>query len=112
MKIRECEVKWMMWPIKPWVAGITLYPFIFYKGEPPLYRRRHEYIHIRQVRDTGWFKFYAQYVWYGITRGYRGIPFEIEAYEKQDLPGKPWVEYESGYYMGVWDLIKGVLKGV
>ena len=55
---------------------------------------RHEFIHIRQVRNDGWFTFYIAYLLYylvGLVRfkshsqAYFRNPYEVEAYKSQDL---------------------------
>lgn len=59
------EVTWHLFPVF-WfgrVAAITLYPFIIYKKKPvALALRRHEWIHIDQVRRYGWWHFYLHYI--------------------------------------------------
>ena len=108
LRIREVEVSWLVWPIKSWVAGIVIYPFIFYKGKPHLTRRRHEWIHIEQVRKEGWIKFYTKYLWYSITKGYHYIPYEIEAYRDQSLNNKNlWDSIPHTYSKGVFNLLLG-----
>jgi hypothetical protein len=46
---------------------------------------RHEFIHVVQQRENGFFLFVVRYFYYFIkTRSYMKIPFEIEAYAHQD----------------------------
>ena len=85
MKVREvyCDRFWLL--NKKWF-GITLYPFIFYNRKHwhiQSYMRKHEWVHIAQIRRVGWFKFYATYIYYNITLGYDNNPYEVEAYSKQ-----------------------------
>ena len=42
----------------------------------------HELVHVRQWIDGG-LAFWASYIWQLFTKGYRGIDYEIEAYEAQ-----------------------------
>jgi hypothetical protein len=48
-------------------GAITLYPFIFFsmskEDDLRLKVVHHEYVHVRQVRSIGWFKFYLSYFW-------------------------------------------------
>jgi hypothetical protein len=80
MRIREviCKKRWFL---KKSIEAITLYPFIFFHGEPTNRTRSHEYIHVAQVRRIGWLKFYILYFWYNFKLGYLLNPFEIEARE-------------------------------
>lgn len=78
------------------INGMVLYPFILYSDKEPSVRlRRHEMIHILQIKRLGVFSFYRQYLkeyfslrLKGLTHdaAYRGISFEKEAYL---LEGKP-----------------------
>lgn len=80
--VRVREVVCKRWYLKKSVKGIVLWPFIFYQGEPWLRLRRHERVHVAQMRKHGVLKFYALYLWYSIRYGYWNNPFEIEAREK------------------------------
>jgi hypothetical protein len=71
------------------IGGITLFPFIFIKGEGNDRLIRHESIHIMQYRETLVLGFLFLYVWdflYGFAKyrnyddAYRSIRFEQEAY--------------------------------
>jgi hypothetical protein len=71
------------------IGGITLFPFIFIKGEGNDRLIRHESIHIMQYRETLVLGFLAIYLWdflYGFVKyknyddAYRSIRFEQEAY--------------------------------
>tara|TARA_R110002012_G_scaffold181585_1_gene347996 strand:+ start:290 stop:577 length:288 start_codon:yes stop_codon:yes gene_type:complete len=71
------------------IGGITLFPFIFIKGEGNDRLIRHESIHIMQYRETLVLGFLFLYVWdflYGFSKyknydqAYRSIRFEQEAY--------------------------------
>lgn len=73
------------------IRGMVLYPFVLYASENPSEEiRRHEMVHVRQIRETGVLRFYLKYVFEYLSlrsRGhrhdaaYRGISFEIEAFE-------------------------------
>jgi hypothetical protein len=77
------------------VGAITLYPFVFVatkRNETPIELVQHEFVHVRQVRTVGWWRFYASYLWQwfvGIVRyrnhaaAYFDVSFEVEAYAKQ-----------------------------
>tara|TARA_R110000803_G_scaffold183828_1_gene246160 strand:- start:66 stop:407 length:342 start_codon:yes stop_codon:yes gene_type:complete len=71
------------------VGGITLFPFIFIRGEGDERLIRHETIHIKQYAETLVLGFLLIYVWdflYGFAKyknyddAYRSIRFEREAY--------------------------------
>lgn len=73
--------------------NITLYPFILYVGAPSERTRKHEMVHIAQIEKYGVFTFYRMYLLYYIANRFRGmspyraymaIPFEIEAYQKEN----------------------------
>jgi hypothetical protein len=85
------EVTWRFFPVF-WFGGIlaiTLYPFIIYRYRPGshemvvqndgLHIRRHEWIHIDQVRKHGWWKFYILYI---VNPKFRRF-MEIQAYTMQ-----------------------------
>ena len=71
------------------VEAITLYPFVFYRSKAPspalVY---HECIHLRQVVEIGWLRFYVSYVLYWVANKLQGlgqdsyylIPYEEEAF--------------------------------
>ena len=76
--------------------AITLFPFVFYKGEPLTDRElRHETIHLYQQLFLLIVPFYLLYLlfwlfallrhrnWY---RAYRAIPFERSAYRLESQP--------------------------
>jgi hypothetical protein len=68
------------------VAGITIYPFIFYrkpKNQVSDRLRRHEMVHIAQVRRDGWLRFYFNYLRESTRVPYSHISYEKEAYRKQ-----------------------------
>ena len=80
MKVREVICK--RWFLNSGIGAITLYPFIFFHGIPTEKLRKHEYIHVEQIRRLGWFKFYFLYFYYSITVGYKNNPLELETYGK------------------------------
>ena len=75
--------------------AVTLFPFVFYKGEPlEEWEIRHEYVHVCQQLTLLIVPFYLLYsfFWlYGLVRwrsaalAYRAIPFERSAYALQDI---------------------------
>lgn len=73
--------------------NITLYPFIFFLGEPTASVRVHELVHVWQIKKLGWFRFYFSYLYqyFGFLiryrdsyLAYRAIEFEVEAYNIQE----------------------------
>ena len=83
MKIREIHCK--NWILSDHIAGITLYPVIFYNKSHWRYQeqfeslQKHEMIHIGQVEEMGWFKFYSKYITSATFRN----EVEHQAYEGQ-----------------------------
>lgn len=59
--------------------AITIAPFIFYNGVMSEELKRHELVHIEQVKRLGWIRFYLTYLWYIARYGYKNNPFEVEA---------------------------------
>ena len=93
MKIRRKYNNWIPQLLR--VGAITLYPFILFSRSVPgikTYRQhpehlfKHEYIHIEQVRNMGWFKFYFLYLVESAKNGYRDNKYEVEAYTRQTEP--------------------------
>ncbi len=94
MRVRFRYSSWLAWWLN--VGAITLYPFVFVvytKEETPRFLVEHEFIHVRQVRALGWWRFYASYLWQylcGLLRtgntdkAYMGVSYEVEAYEQED----------------------------
>lgn len=77
------------------VEAIMLYPFIFYEDkQPSQILKKHEMIHVMQLRKIGFFSFYLSYVLYYLAGlllyknsyySYRNIPYEKEAFENQNF---------------------------
>ena len=77
------------------VNAITLYPFVFVAldyDRVPNELIYHEFVHIKQIRAQGWFRFYATYLYeyfklramgLDADEAYFAIPAEIEAFEKE-----------------------------
>lgn len=86
------EVHCTRWFLPKRATGITLYPFIFYqKSKFDIILRRHEWIHIRQVRRDGWFKFYYTWIKENHQMGYYDIEYEKEAYFLEEREAyNPW----------------------
>ena len=86
MKIREVNCK--RWLLGRKTAAITLYPFIFYNTKSYSFHnsyeklRRHEWVHVDQVRESGWIKFYYTWLRYTWFHGYRENPFEVSARQR------------------------------
>lgn len=81
MTIKIKEIVCKRWFLPKKFVAITLYPFIFYHGQPTEAIRHHELVHILQVIRVGWIKFHLLYLWYSIKYGYKNNPFEVEARE-------------------------------
>ena len=78
-------------PIK--IGAITLFPFVFSRGEMSEKTKRHETIHFQQYLETAVVGFLVLYLWdyvislLGGLRGpeaYRNIRAEIEAWDNDD----------------------------
>ena len=48
--------------------------------------RAHEAVHCKQIRENGWLKFMATYIWYSIRHGYHDNPYEIQARSESNFP--------------------------
>ena len=59
----------------PWRSIYVLAPYL----ECPILRT-HERVHVWQMDRDGTVRFCVLYLWYQIRYGYRGNPYEIEAY--------------------------------
>lgn len=80
---------WFKMPFTKWSAGVVLYPWMLFKGEPsqvPDYLFRHELQHVYQIQRDGFFKFYFKYLWYLLRHGYLDNPYEVEAFAVQHDP--------------------------
>ena len=72
--------------------GKVLYPFVLFsqsQNEVSDQLFRHELEHIYQIRRDGFLRFYLTYLYHAIRYGYKNIPYEIEARDKQDNPLTP-----------------------
>lgn len=84
MKIRE--ILCTSWILPERVQAITIYPFIFYNNpqrlSKPAFKKlqKHEMVHINQVEDLGWLKFYSSYLWASVVKR---IPSRENKYEKE-----------------------------
>jgi uncharacterized protein HemY len=65
------------------INGIAIFPFIFVTDTENKVLINHEKIHIRQQLEMLVIPFYLWYFVEWLFKGYRGISFEIEAYENQ-----------------------------
>lgn len=88
------EVHCPFWPFNTKYDGVTLYPFIFYKkGHYSETLRRHEWIHIRQIKQDGWLKYHKKWNKEYYKYGYYEISYEREAYTQQEYTAyNPWEE--------------------
>ena len=81
--------KWLKFVIR-WAAGMTLYPFIFFKWTKEEVARshvaRHELEHWYDARDEGPLKFYLKYLFNSFRHGYKRNPAEIDANAQERLP--------------------------
>lgn len=73
------------------IIGQTHGEYVFihknYKNTEKGYKaQKHEYIHVLQSREHGWWGlwFIIKYLWYLIIYGYENNPFEIEAREAEN----------------------------
>lgn len=95
MKIRFRFNHWL--PRRLRIGAITLYPFVLFSMEEKsavvAHVVDHEMVHVEQVRQAGWLRFYGTYVWQylrGRVRGlnhmdaYFAVPAEIEAFRRQN----------------------------
>lgn len=73
------EIICKRWILNDAIKGITLYPFIFYNGNPSDELIKHEGEHINQIRIHGVLKFYLRYIRYHFKYGYFNNPFEVKA---------------------------------
>jgi hypothetical protein len=81
----------------PWFwgrfKGFTFYPFIFFKEKKEDVSEilfRHEWEHVKQVRELGWFKLSFNYLKESVRVGYKRNKFEVAAYAVQDIPLTPY----------------------
>lgn len=84
------------WPLSNY-AAITLPWGVYFKDPMHLCDAsviNHEKIHIQQIEKNGIFKFYSLYVFYYLKNlikfknhnlAYLNIPFEVEAYQNENL---------------------------
>ena len=78
------------------VDAITLFPFIFYSMPEPSRRlRTHEHVHVRQILQSGVFRFYISYFkeylrqlaeFRNPNEAYFAIKYEVEAYRNESDP--------------------------
>jgi hypothetical protein len=61
-------------------SAITIWPFIFHRGEISQSTLNHELIHARQQKELLLVGFYLCYLVEWIFKGYQDISFEKEAY--------------------------------
>lgn len=67
----------------PWPWGACAYliaPWFEHRG-----LRRHELVHLRQIKRDGWLWFSLRYLFWLARYGYRKNPYEIEAYSIASL---------------------------
>ena len=85
LRIKYSVGKWIMWGY----TGRVLYPFMLFraaKEDIPDWLFRHEFEHVYQVREHGWWKFHLMYLWELIRYGYRDNFFEIVARSVENQP--------------------------
>ena len=94
-KIRVKENHW--YPRFIGVTGITIYPYVLLADTAQeaidCHILNHEFIHVRQVRQLGWIRFYATYLWkYAVNlikyknpnTAYLNISYEADDYVHQE----------------------------
>lgn len=82
MIIRNCKIVSII--TFGFAKGITLWPFILFKGEPNLFDIAHEKIHLEQQKELFVIGFYLWYlIEWAIKWSYHDISFEREAYQNQ-----------------------------
>jgi len=84
--------KWL--PKKPY-AGMAIGERIFVREDAKLTKTliAHELVHVEQYRNHGMIKFLAVWLWEFLTKGYRNIRWEKEAYKFQnDIYYQNWAE--------------------
>lgn len=71
-------------PFPPYSA-VTFGNRIFVKKGVILTKRliAHELVHVDQYQELGWFTFLSRWVREYLSKGYRNISLELEAYENQ-----------------------------
>lgn len=75
------------------VGAITIYPYVFYADRfPHRILVNHELIHVKQVEQIGWIRFYISYLMfyfafrlmrYDHNKAYYSIPYEVDAYGRE-----------------------------
>ncbi|MAO08052.1 MAG: hypothetical protein CL596_04995 [Alteromonas sp.] len=86
---------WLFRKILPKWGGFMILGIIFLDDKNNKKRINHEMIHVHQMLDTFIIPFYIWYLIELITKGYRQIIFEREAYQRQSFEDylenrKPW----------------------
>ena len=87
MKVKHVSNHWL--PKLIGARAITIYPYVFYADEKIssiIYI--HEMVHVKQIEQDGFFKFYTLYLFYYLKnrynsmthkQAYLNVPYEIEA---------------------------------
>ena len=75
-------IQWPYWYGDMW--GFTFAPFIFVKDKKNAVMVKHESIHLEQQYKHFIIWFWIRYIYQLITKGYKNIDYEIEAYRDQD----------------------------
>lgn len=81
MKVRQITL-----PFTLGIKAITLYPFIFYaKGKRTPCVEAHEAVHVQQIREMGFLRFYLTYIMLSFKYGGgRRHPLEVAGYVAED----------------------------
>ena len=90
IKAFVCRGRFAQWMIGRGWTGVTIpLPFLVIvlfwclPGAHPGWKAaRHEWVHVQQAQRWGFLGFWARYLW-GMRRGYRRNPLEIEAYDRE-----------------------------
>jgi hypothetical protein len=91
MKMPFREAGWLWCRVLPAIncIGITMPWGVAYLLKPWFHARwlrKHELMHLRQIRRDGPVCFTVRYLWFLAWRGYRNNPYEIEAYAVASPP--------------------------
>jgi len=82
MKFRIVDNAWWMF----WAKGMVVGRWIWFRKwclyDDAVYR--HEIEHVYQMKRSGRFRFYFDYLWLFLIHWYKNHPFEIAAREKEN----------------------------
>lgn len=82
-------IQFPYWPKDWW--GFTFAPFIFVKDISDINMVKHELIHVKQQYKHFIIWFWIRYIYQLITKGYKNIDYEIEAYKVTKIGETSWL---------------------